>query len=61
MPARLAGIVATSCRYIDNGSSSLAPSVQAVVGEVGETSTSTCSNADAKSRASSVRTFCAEP
>ena len=61
VPARLAGMVATSLRYIASGSSSFSPSRNAVVGAVGETSTSTCSNAAAKSRWMSVRTFCAEP
>ena len=60
-PARLAGIVATSLRYIASGSSSLAPSLNAVVGAVGLTSTSACSNAASKSRLISVRTFCAWP
>jgi hypothetical protein len=60
-PARLAGIVAMSLRYIAIGSSSFSPILNAVVGAVGDTSTSTCSNAAAKSREISVRTFCAWP
>ena len=60
-PARLAGMVAMSLRYIAIGSSSFSPSRNAVVGAVGETSTSACSNAASKSRAISVRTFCAWP
>jgi hypothetical protein len=43
------------------GSSSLSPNRNAVVGAVGLTRTSACSNAAAKSRAMSVRTFYAEP
>ena len=61
MPARFVGIVARSLRYIASGSSTLSPIGNAVVGAVGETSTSACSNAAAKSRAISVRTFCACP
>ena len=60
-PARLAGMVAMSLRYIAIGSSSLSPILKAVVGAVGLTRTSTCSNAAAKSRAMSVRTFWAWP
>ena len=60
-PARLAGMVATSWAYIDSGSSSLSPKRNAVVGDVGEASTSTCSNAASKSCAMSVRTFWADP
>src|SRR5699024_7301843 len=57
-PARFAGMVATSLRYMANGSSTFSPKANAVVGAVGETSTSACSNAAAKSRWISVRTFC---
>ena len=61
MPARFAGMVATSLRYIASGSSMRSPSLNGVVGAVGETSTSAFSKAAAKSRWMSVRTFCAEP
>ena len=61
MPARLVGIVQTSLRYMASGSAILSPIGNAVVGVVGETSTSACSNAAAKSREISVRTFCACP
>ena len=50
-----------SLRYIASGSSTFSPSWNAVVGAVGETSTSACSNAASKSRLISVRTFCAWP
>ena len=43
-------MVARSLRYIASGSSSFSPSRNAVVGAVGETSTSACSNAASKSR-----------
>ena len=54
-------MVAMSLRYIANGSSSFSPSLNAVVGEVGESSTSAFSKARSKSRSISVRTFCAWP
>ena len=54
-------MVATSLRYIASGSSSFSPSWNAVVGAVGETSTSAFSKARSKSRLISVRTFCACP
>ena len=54
-------MVAMSLRYIASGSSSFSPIRNAVVGAVGETSTSACSNAAAKSRWIRVRTFCACP
>ncbi|OUE08749.1 hypothetical protein CMsap09_07360 [Clavibacter michiganensis] len=60
-PARFAGIVVRSLRYIASGSSSFSPSLNAVVGADGVTSTSTCWNAASKSRWMSVRTFCALP
>jgi len=60
-PARFAGIVATSLRYIASGSSIFAPIGNAVVGAVGETRTSASSKAAAKSRWMRVRTFCALP
>src|SRR5690606_10086107 len=41
-PARLDGMVHTSLRYIASGSA-LSPKRKAVVGEVGDTRTSTCS------------------
>ena len=61
VPARFVGIVARSLRYMASGSSTLSPIGNAVVGVAGETSTSACSNAAAKSREISVRTFCACP
>jgi hypothetical protein len=45
VPARFAGIVKMSFRYIAMGSSTFAPIGNAVVGEVGDTSTSNRSNA----------------
>ena len=57
----LAGMVATSLRYIASGSLSFSPSLNAVVGAVGEISTSAWANAASKSRWISVRTFWAEP
>ena len=41
-PARFDGIVHTSFRYMASGSA-LAPSAKAVVGDVGDSSTSKCS------------------
>ena len=60
-PARFTGSVHRSKRYMLSGSSTLSPMGNAVVGVVGETRTSTLSNAVEKSRAISVRTFCAWP
>src|SRR5690606_32812836 len=60
-PARFAGIVARSFAYIASGSSSFSPRRKAVVGADGVAMTSTLSNASAKSRWMSVRTFCALP
>ena len=60
-PARFAGIVVTSFRYICIGSSIFSPSRNAVVGAEGVAMTSTWANAASKSRWMSVRTFCAEP
>ena len=60
-PARLVGIVHTSERYIASGSADLAPSSNATVGDVGDSSASYCSYARAKSRMMSVRTRCAWP
>ena len=54
-------MVATSLRYIASGSSSFSPIGNAVVGAVGETSTSATWNARVKSSAISRRTFCAWP
>ena len=54
-------MVAMSLRYIAIGSSSFSPSRNAVVGAVGLSSTSAFSNAAAKSREMSVRTFWAWP
>ena len=39
-PARLVGMVHTSLRYICNGSAVLSPNGNAVVGDVGDSSTS---------------------
>jgi hypothetical protein len=61
VPARLVGIDAMSLRYMASGSSTFSPIGNAVVGAVGETSTSATSKAAAKSRAINVRTFCACP
>ena len=44
-PARFAGIVKMSFRYIAIGSSAFSPIRNAVVGDVGDTSTSNRSNA----------------
>jgi len=44
-PARFAGMVNTSERYIARGSSAFSPIRNAVVGEVGDTSTSKDSKA----------------
>ena len=60
-PAMQDGIVSRSERYIASGSAAFSPSLNATVGEVGETSTSKRSNAAACSRAITVRTFCAWP
>jgi hypothetical protein len=60
-PARFAGMVATSLRYMASGSSSFSPIGNAVVGAVGDTSTSATWKARAKSSAMSRRTFCACP
>jgi hypothetical protein len=59
-PARLVGIVQMSLRYMVSGSS-VAPMANAVVGDVGDRSTSNCSYAASKSRMMSVRTFWAWP
>ena len=61
MPARSAGIVNTSDRYIARGSSARSPIRNAVVGDVGAAMTSTSAKACTKSRMTSVRTFCACP
>ena len=55
------GIVHTSFRYIVSGSAVLAPSANAVVGDVGDSSTSNVLVGRAKSRMISVRTCCALP
>ena len=55
------GIVSTSVRYIASGSSTFAPSGNATVGRVGETSRSKRSNSASCSRLITVRTFCAVP
>ena len=61
LPARFDGIVHRSARYMAIGSSARSPIGNAVVGVVGEISTSTCSNAASKSRVMSVRTCWALP
>ena len=60
-PVRFTGTVHTSHRYIASGSAVLAPSSNATVGDVGDSSTSNCSYARSKSRMISVRTRCACP
>ncbi len=60
-PARFAGIVVTSFRYIWIGSSIFSPRRNAVVGAEGVAITSTSANASSKSRWMRVRTFCARP
>ena len=60
-PARFAGIVVRSFRYIASGSSMRSPIRNAVVGAAGLTSTSAFSKAEAKSRWISVRTLWALP
>ena len=61
LPARFDGMVHRSATYMASGSSTRSPSGNAVVGVVGDTSTSTCSNAASKSRMMRVRTCCALP
>ena len=61
LPARLAGMVHRSARYIAIGSSARSPIGKAVVGVVGETITSTLPKDVSKSRVIRVRTFCALP
>lgn len=60
-PARFAGIVVTSLRYICSGSSIFSPRRNAVVGADGVAMTSTSANAASKSCWMSVRTFWALP
>jgi hypothetical protein len=60
-PASEAGSVHRSLTYMAIGSDTRSPSLNATNGEDGETSTSTCSYAAAKSWLISVRTFCACP
>ena len=60
-PASEAGSVQRSAGYMARGSSARAPIGNATVGVAGETSTSAVSNAAAKSRLISVRTFWACP
>ncbi len=55
------GIVSRSDRYIASGFAAFSPTLNATVGEVGETSTSKRSKAAACSRAITVRTFWAWP
>ena len=54
-------MVHTSDRYMASGSADLAPSSNATVGDVGDSSASYCSYTRAKSRMISVRTRCACP
>jgi hypothetical protein len=61
VPASDAGSVHRSFTYIAIGSSTRSPMPNATKGDDGETSTSACSNAAAKSREIRVRTFCACP
>ncbi len=61
LPDRSDGIVHRSARYMAIGSSTRSPSGNAVVGVVGETSTSTRSKAASKSLLIRVRTCCALP
>ena len=56
-PARFAGIVVMSLRYMASGSLSFSPSLNAVVGAAGDTSTSTCPKAATKSRWINKRTL----
>ena len=58
-PARLAGTVKTSFRYMAMGSSIFSPMAKAAKGAVGVSTASTLANAVSKSRAIRVRTFCA--
>src|SRR6478752_873738 len=58
-PAMHEGIVSRSLRYMASGFSVFAPSSNATVGLVGETSTSNCSKAASCSRLITVRTRCA--
>ena len=57
----LLGMVQRSARYMLIGSAMRSPILKATVGVVGETSTSTRSNALSKSPWMRERTFCAEP
>src|SRR5437762_2954471 len=61
VPAREAGSVHRSLTYIDIGSATRSPSLNATTGAVGDTRTSACSKAAEKSRTISVRTFWAWP
>src|SRR5699024_2847480 len=61
IPVRLAGAVNRSARYIAAGWPPDSPNSGAVVGVVGDTSTSACANALSKSRHTRVRTRCAAP
>ena len=61
MPASDIGTAQTSLRYIESGSSSLAPSSKATVGLVGVTTKSKLSQAARKSSEILVRTFWAWP
>jgi len=59
IPAKDAVTVKISARYIERGSSAYSPNLKAAVGVVGVTIASTTLKASVKSRAISVRTFCA--
>src|SRR5581483_8584666 len=60
-PAMHDGIVSRSFMYIASGSCTFAPSGNATVGLVGESSTSNRRNSSSCSRLITVRTFCAVP
>ena len=61
MPASDIGTVQKSLRYMASGSAVFEPSSKATPGAVGVTMKSKFSQAVVKSRAISVRTFCALP
>ena len=54
-------MVATSCAYIANGSSSLSPNLNAGVGDVGDARTSVTLECLVEVLGDELRTFCAEP
>ena len=59
MPARFAGTVKTSFRYIATGSSCFSPAAKAAEGVAGVTIASTPAKASSKSRLIRARTRCA--